>query len=60
MPDPTNNGQPVPLPANEKVRTSERIWSAEVGAADASDEDKTAYVFGNNRKFTEGRGPYGQ
>ena len=30
-----------------------RLWSAEVKQADPSPEDKTAYVFGNGRRFVE-------
>lgn len=60
--------------ANDRVKTSTRLWSTEVAMADAADAaDATqqgvnalearapypeAYIFSNGRKFRDGRGPY--
>lgn len=46
----------------QTVRTTERLWSEEVGIAEADDPKPardTAYVFSNGRKFVESdAGPY--
>ncbi|THF55926.1 hypothetical protein [Pseudothauera rhizosphaerae] len=44
-----------------KVRVSNRLWSQEVGAAQAETllpEKEPGYVFSNGRRFDDGKGPY--
>lgn len=51
------------LPADQRVTTSERLWSEEVGLANANDPLPTkdvGYEFSNGRKFFDGNGPYTQ
>lgn len=42
----------------ETVQTSTLLWSELCAGADPTPEDKTAYEFGNGRKFVEGQGVY--
>lgn len=57
--------QTTPLTAAEKrtkVRISTRLWSQEVGAAQAETllpEKDPGYEFSNGRRFDDGKGPYG-
>jgi len=39
--------------ADQKVRTTERLWSSEVKRADKSKEVKPTYEFSNGRKFVQ-------
>jgi len=48
----------MPLSAEETVTTSTILWSEVCARADPTEEDKTAYVFANGRKFKEGQGVY--
>lgn len=52
----------MPTPAPETVRTTERLWSEEVGlarAGEAPDADKyPVYEWSNLRRFWDGAGPY--
>lgn len=46
---------------NNPPRTSERLWSEEVGMADAIDPlplKEDGYEWSNGRKFKDGNGPY--
>lgn len=54
MPDPQ-------LPADQRVSTSERLWSEEVGLVQAEEPLQPrdiAYEFSNGRKFFDGKGIY--
>jgi hypothetical protein len=54
------------MPNEQQVTTSERLWSEEVGIAEAHDpvlavqrqKRQPAYEFSNGRVFEEGDGPY--
>lgn len=51
----------TPLPADQKVQHSERLWSDEVGIARAGEvlpARDVAYEWSNGRKFEDGLGPY--
>lgn len=46
---------------NNPPRSSERLWSEEVGMAEADNplpQKETAYEWSNGRKFKDGDGPY--
>lgn len=49
------------IPADQRVTTSERLWSEEVGLAQRDEPlqpKDVAYEFSNGRKFFDGKGPY--
>ena len=53
------------MPDEQKVTTTERLWSEEVAIAEAgtdlADKDKSkepGYEFSNGRQFNTGNGPY--
>ncbi|MCK0507919.1 hypothetical protein [Aromatoleum anaerobium] len=51
----------APQDPKTRVRTSERLWSQEVGAAEAQaplPPKDPGYEFSNGRKFNDGDGPY--
>lgn len=50
----------MPTP-DQTVTTSERLWSEEVGIANASEAlppKDVAYEFSQGRQFVDGKGPY--
>lgn len=50
---------PEPTPsAEQRVQTSTILWSEVCALADPTPEDRTAYVWGNGRKFVYGQGVY--
>lgn len=51
-----DNPPPV-LPANQRVKMTERLWSEEVARADPTPEDTTVYVWSNGRKFVAPKVP---
>jgi hypothetical protein len=51
MPEPTAS-------AEQRVETSTLLWSELCARADPTPEDRTAYIWGNGKKFKEGQGVY--
>jgi hypothetical protein len=45
-------------PDETVVTTSTMLWSEVCALADSTPEDKTVYIFSNNRKFQDGQGVY--